>query len=367
MSVPVWLWIATVGGLLVLLAIDLVIVDHKPHKVGIAEAARWVTFYIAVALGFAVLIWLMFGGMFAGEYLAGYITEYSLSVDNLFIFVILMSSFKVPVVHQHRVLLVGIVIALIMRGLFIAAGAAVIAQFSWVFYLFGLFLIYTAYNLARQGNDHEGDEDNAALRLVRKLSDRLPVTEDYRGSKSFVKEAGKRMVTPMLIVMIAIGATDLLFALDSIPAIFGLTKEPFLVFAANAFALMGLRQLYFLLGGLLQKLIYLSFGLALILGFIGVKLILEALHENSLPFLNDGQSVPVPTISTVLSLSVIVGVLVITTVASLLRTRNMSDEQLAEKGLPTRENGRQAKDSGQQRESDQDADQESEQVTRRWR
>ncbi|MGH3621589.1 MAG: TerC/Alx family metal homeostasis membrane protein [Sciscionella sp.] len=321
MDVPTWLWIATIGGLLLLLAVDLVIVDHKPHQVGIAEAARWVVFYVACAAAFGAMIWLVFGRKHAGEFLAGYITEYSLSVDNLFIFVIIMSSFGVRKIHQHKVLLIGILLALVLRGIFIAVGAAVIATFSAVFYLFGLFLIYTAYKLARQGIGHDEDDgDNAALRLVRRLNRLLPVTEEYHDAKSFVKVAGKWMVTPMLIVMIAIGLTDLLFALDSIPAIFGLTKEPFLVFTANAFALMGLRQLYFLLGGLLEKLVYLSIGLSVILSFIGVKLILEALHENALPFLNSGQPLPVPTFNIALSLSVIVVVLAVTAVASLIKT-----------------------------------------------
>ena len=259
-------------------------------------------------------------GRSAGEFFAGYITEYSLSVDNLFVFVIIMAAFKVPVVHQHRVLLVGIVIALVMRGAFIAVGAAAINAFSWVFYLFAAVLILTAVNLARQGTEHDDAEfkENAALRTLRRM---LPVTDDYHGARSFVRIDGRRMVTPMLIVMFAIGSTDLLFALDSIPAIFGLTQEAYLVFTANAFALMGLRQLYFLLGGLLSKLVYLSYGLSVVLGFIGVKLVLHALHENNLPFLNGGQPVPVPEIRIGLSLSVIVGVLVVTTVASLITVR----------------------------------------------
>jgi tellurite resistance protein TerC len=320
MAVPAWLWIATIGGLLLLLAIDLVIVDRKPHEVTLGEAGRWVTFYVAVAILFGVGLWYFAGGQYAGEFFAGYITEYSLSVDNLFIFLIIMTTFKVPAIHQHKVLLVGIVMALIMRGIFIAVGAAVIAQFSWVFYIFGAFLIYTGYNLAKTNHDDEEEEykENAALRFVRRI---FPVADSYHDSKSFVKINGKRFVTPMFIVMVAIGTTDLLFALDSIPAIFGLTKEPFLVFSANAFALMGLRQLYFLLGGLLSKLVYLSIGLSVILGFIGVKLILEALHTNTFSFINGGEGLPVPTIGIELSLSVIVGVLVITTIASLIKVK----------------------------------------------
>jgi len=320
MVVPAWLWIATIAGLLVLLAIDLVIVDRKPHEVTIGEAGRWVTFYVAVAIAFGAGLWYFAGSQPATEFFAGYITEYSLSVDNLFIFLIIMTAFKVPSIHQHKVLLIGILMALVMRGIFIAVGAAVIEQFSWVFYIFGAFLIYTAYNLARTNHDEDEDEfkENAALRIVRKV---FPVTDSFHEAKSFVKLDGKRFVTPMFIVIVAIGTTDLLFALDSIPAIFGLTKEPFLVFAANAFALMGLRQLYFLLGGLLSKLVYLSVGLSVILGFIGVKLILEALHTNTFSFLNGGEGLPVPTIGIELSLGVIVGVLAITTVASLIKVK----------------------------------------------
>ncbi|PRY42282.1 TerC family protein [Umezawaea tangerina] len=320
MVVPAWLWIATIAGLLVLLAIDLVIVDRKPHEVTIGEAGRWVAFYVAVAVLFGAGLWLFGDSEAATGFFAGYITEYSLSVDNLFIFLIIMTTFKVPAIHQHKVLLIGILMALVMRGIFIAVGAAVISQFSWVFYIFGAFLIYTAYNLAKTNHD-EDDEDfkeNAALRIVRRV---FPVSDKYHEAKSFVKIDGKRFVTPMFIVIVAIGTTDLLFALDSIPAIFGLTKEPFLVFSANAFALMGLRQLYFLLGGLLSKLVYLSVGLSVILGFIGVKLILEALHTNTFSFLNDGEGLPVPTIGIELSLGVIVGVLAITTVASLIKVK----------------------------------------------
>lgn len=318
MNVPTWVWIATLAGLVVLLALDLVIVDHKPHEVGIAEAGWWVAFYIGCAVLFGLGLWWAAGSGYALEFLAGYLTEYSLSIDNLFVFVIIMSTFGVPAIHQHRVLLIGIVLALIMRGIFIAIGASLISRFSWVFYLFGAFLIYTAWKLARQSEEDEEFRENVLLRGLRKL---LPVTQAYHGAKMAVKIDGKLWVTPMLVVMVAIGSTDLLFALDSIPAIFGLTKEPFLVFTANAFALMGLRQLYFLIGGLLNRLVYLSFGLAVILGFIGVKLILEALHENSLPFVNDGEPLPVPTIGIGLSLGVIVVVLGVTTVASLLKVR----------------------------------------------
>ncbi|TQM11757.1 TerC family protein [Pseudonocardia kunmingensis] len=320
MNVPAWLWFATIGALAAVILADLFLVDHKPHAVTIKEATYWVLFYVALAGLFGLGLWFFAGGQYAGEFFAGYITEYSLSVDNLFVFVIIMSSFAVPAIHQHRVLLVGIVIALLMRGLFIAAGAAVINALSWVFYLFAAFLIYTAVNMVRQGvgGDDEEWKEPKVVGLIRRV---LPVTGEYHGSRTTVRIDGKRWVTPMLIVMIAIGLTDLLFALDSIPAIFGLTQEAYLVFSANAFALMGLRQLYFLLGGLLKKLIYLSYGLAVVLGFIGVKLVLHALHENELPFLNNGEPLPVPEVGIGVSLSVIVGVLAITAITSLVAVR----------------------------------------------
>jgi tellurite resistance protein TerC len=318
-NVPAWLWFATIGGLLVIILADLFLVDHKPHEVTMKEATRWVLFYVTLAVLFGLGVWYFAGGTYAAEYFAGYITEYSLSVDNLFVFVIIMSSFAVPAIHQHRVLLVGIVIALVMRGLFIAVGAAAINALSWVFYLFAAVLIYTAVNMVRQGmGDEEEWKEPRIVGMIRRV---LPVTENYHGVKTTVRIDGKRWVTPMFIVMIAIGLTDLLFALDSIPAIFGLTQEAYLVFTANAFALMGLRQLYFLLGGLLKKLVFLSYGLAVILAFIGVKLVLHALHENELPFLNNGEPIHVPEVGIGLSLSVIVGVLVITTVASLVAVK----------------------------------------------
>lgn len=320
MNVPIWIWIAVVLGFLALMAVDLFIVDRNPHVVTTREASRWVLFYIALAVTFGLGVWFFSGGQYAGEFFAGWITEYSLSIDNLFVFVIIMTTFAVPEEHQHKVLLIGILIALIMRAGFIAIGAAAIASFSWIFYVFGAFLIYTAYKLATHRNDEEEFKENAVLRGVKKV---LPVTEDYRGAKLFIKENGKRFATPMLIVMIAIGTTDLLFALDSIPAIFGLTQEPFLVFTANAFALMGLRQLYFLIGGLLSKLIYLSIGLSVVLGFIGVKLIFEAMEGSGIEW--------VPHFNTFVSLGIIVGVLAVTTIASLLKVRR---DPSAAKHLP---------------------------------
>jgi tellurite resistance protein TerC len=240
-------------------------------------------------------------------------------VDNLFVFVIIMARFRVPRYLQQEVLMIGIIIALVLRGLFILAGAALISRFTWVFYIFGAFLVYTAINLVRHRDEDDEYEENALIRRMRRI---LPITQDYQGNKIRVKENGKRYFTPLVIVFIAIGTTDLIFALDSIPAIFGLTREPFIVFTANVFALMGLRQLYFLLGGLLKRLVYLSLGLAVILAFIGVKLVMEALHENTLPFINGGEHIDaVPTIPIWLSLTIILGVLLIATVASLLKTR----------------------------------------------
>ncbi|WP_031167191.1 TerC family protein [Streptosporangium roseum] len=329
MTVPFWAWIAVIGGLLVVLAFDLWIVDRgEPREFSLKQAGYWVAFYVALAVVFGVVLWIFAGPTPAGQFFAGYITEYSLSVDNLFVFYIIMTRFAVPKIHQHKVLLVGILMALVMRGIFIAVGAAALANFGWLFYVFGLFLIYTAVQLIRQhGQDEEDVPENPVLRWARRA---LPHTDDYVGSKVVVKVDGKRMVTPLLIVMIAIGTTDLLFALDSIPAIFGLTTDAFIVFSANAFALMGLRQLYFLLGGLLQRLVYLSYGLAFILGFIGVKLILEALHSSGVSW--------APEVPIWLSLSVIGVTMVITTAASLIKARRDGRES---KEITTSASGKQ--------------------------
>jgi tellurite resistance protein TerC len=331
-NVPMWLWVVTVAALLAVIVFDLCWVNHRPHRIGFAEAGRWVAFYLVLAVAFGVGLWCFAGGVWAGEFFAGYLTEYSLSVDNLFVFVIIMTAFRVPPRYQHRVLLVGVVIALAMRAAFIALGAAAIERFSWVFYLFAVVLAVTAYRLLRSHGPADAEyRENAALRMLRRV---VPVTADYHGPHTVVKIDGKRWATPMLVVMAAIGTTDLLFALDSIPAIFGLTQEPYLVFTANAFALMGLRQLYFLLGGLLNRLVYLSYGLAVILGFIGMKLVFEALHENELPFLNGGRPVPVPDIGIVLSLGVIAGILLATAVASVVKSR------LDQRAVPAAEDGR---------------------------
>lgn len=319
MHVPLWVWGTTVAGILALLVFDFFAHVRSPHEPSLKEAGGWSIFYVAIALIFGAGLWQVWGSQHGVEYFAGYVTEKSLSVDNLFVFVIIMAAFDVPKAFQQKVLMVGVIIALILRAIFIALGAAAIENFSWVFYIFGFFLLYTAYSLATTSHDDEEEfEPNILVRLAQKY---LPATDEYNGDKLTVVKNGKRMITPMLIVMIAIGATDILFALDSIPAIYGLTKEPYIVFTTNAFALLGLIQLYFLLGGLINRLVYLSLGLSVVLGFIGLKLIIEALHGNELPFINGGEHVTfIPEIPIWLSLSIIVGVLVMTTVASLWRS-----------------------------------------------
>jgi tellurite resistance protein TerC len=304
-------WAATIGLIVALLALDLALAALRPHRVGFREAAAWSVFYIVVALAFGAWMWWAHGSEFGTEYLAGYIVEKSLSVDNLFVFVIIMTTFAVPEEHQHKVLTFGIVLALIMRAIFIALGATLLSLFSFMFLIFGLLLIYTAVQLFRHRDEDPDIEDNAVVKGARRL---LPVSDDYVGGKLVARLDGRRVVTPLFIVLVAIGGIDLLFALDSIPAVFGVTQEAYIVFAANAFALLGLRALFFLVKGLLDRLVYLSTGLSLILAFIGVKLILHWLHVDVSP--------SVPEIPTSVSLGVIVVVLVVVTVASLVKTRN---------------------------------------------
>jgi len=319
MNVSTLEWVVTLVALMALLLADFAIVARRPHEPSMRESTLWVVFYVGLAMLFGAYVYGKHGAQYGGEFFAGWLTEYSLSVDNLFVFVIIMARFAVPRAYQQKVLLIGIVIALILRGAFIAAGAAVVSQFSWVFYIFGAFLIYTAYTLLRHGEDDEGDyQENVLIRWTRQV---LPLTDKYDGGRVRIRVDGRRLFTPMLVVFVAIGTTDLIFALDSIPAIFGLTKEPYLVFTANVFALMGLRQLYFLLGGLLNRLIYLSVGLAAVLAFIGVKLFLEALATNNVPFINNGNPVAwAPHIPIWVSLSVIIGTLAVATVASLVKS-----------------------------------------------
>jgi tellurite resistance protein TerC len=319
LNIPTWVWIATIAVVAVGLAIDVFVIGRRPHEPTMRESTIAVVFFVGLAVVFGLGILAFSGTQYAGEFYAGWLTEYALSVDNLFIFIIIMSRFAVPRELQQTVLLIGIVLALVFRGIFIALGAAAINNFSWVFYLFGAFLVYTAVGLFRQGE--MGEEDYKENRLIAWTKRAVPMIDHFEGTKLTVKRAGKRLFTPMLVVMVAIGSTDLLFALDSIPAIYGLTSEPYIVFMANVFALMGLRQLYFLLGGLLQRLVYLTYGLSFILAFIGVKLVLEALHLNELPFINNGEPVPwAPEIPIWLSLLVIIGTLVLTAVLSLWKT-----------------------------------------------
>ena len=321
MGVSTAVWVITCLVILGLFIFDFFAHVRVAHEPTFKESASWSAFYIGLAIAFGFGVWWYWGGRFGGEYFAGYVTEKALSVDNLFVFTVIMASFAVPRIYQQKLLLIGIVMALVMRAGFIALGAAAIARYSWVFYLFGIFLILTAVKLARESGHEQEVEKERDSRIVALVSRFIPVSDAYDRDKFLTKVDGKRAATPLLLALVAIGFTDLLFALDSIPAIYGLTEEPYIVFTANAFALMGLRQLYFLIGGLLDRLVYLSVGLSIILGFIGLKLMLHALHKNTLPFINGGQYVDVPEISTGLSISVIGVVLLITTVASLIRTR----------------------------------------------
>jgi tellurite resistance protein TerC len=324
LDLPVWFEVGTFVVLGALLVADLVIVTRRPREPSIREASLWVSFYVTLALIFGAVMVVVASGQAAAEFYAGWLTEYSLSVDNLFIFVIIMAQFRVPRPYQQSVLMFGILLAIVLRGIFILIGAVAINEFAWVFYLFGLFLIYTAVKLANQQMHRDADPsddeyENAVIRRARRV---LPLSREYDGVKLRTRVDGKNMFTPMVIVFISIASADILFAVDSIPAIFGLTEEAFIVLTANIFALMGLRQLYFLIGGLLNRLVYLSAGLAIILGFIGVKLVLHALHENSLPFVNGGEPLEnVPEVPIWLSLAVIVATLAVTTIASLAKTR----------------------------------------------
>ncbi|MCF3123309.1 MULTISPECIES: TerC family protein [Streptomyces] len=320
MDVSMTMWVATVLGLCALIAVDFFI-GRKPHDVSIKEAGIWTIVWIILAVLFGIGLLVAGESQASGEFFAGFITEKSLSVDNLFVFILIMAKFSVPSHLQQRVLLFGVLIALVLRAIFIAAGAAVIANFSWVFYIFGAFLIYTAWKLIQEARADEEEEDWEENRLLKSIEKKFGVSDRYEGTKLFVQRNGKKIMTPLMVVMLAIGTTDVLFAMDSIPAIFGLTQDPYIVFTANAFALMGLRQLYFLIGGLLKKLVHLSYGLSVILGFIGVKLVLHALHENG---------VSVPEISIPFSLSVICGVLVITTITSLIASKKQAAKDAAE-------------------------------------
>ncbi|PSL38445.1 tellurite resistance protein TerC [Labedella gwakjiensis] len=312
------IWLITIAVTIAFFVYEFFAHVRKPHEPSIGESARWSAFYIGLALLFGVGIGVVSGWTFGGEYFAGYLTEKALSIDNLFVFLIVMSGFAVPKAYQQKVLMIGIIIALILRGIFIAVGATLIDNFSWIFYIFGALLLVLAYRQAF--SDHESDPANG--RFVKFARRVLPITDDYHGDKISVKLDGKRFFTPMLLVILAIGVIDLVFAVDSIPAIYGLTEQAYIVFTANAFALMGLRQLFFLIGGLLERLVYLAQGLAVILAFIGVKLVLHAMHVNELPFINGGEPMLwAPEIPIWFSLAFIGLTIAVATVLSLRKTR----------------------------------------------
>ncbi|WFR66439.1 TerC family protein [Curtobacterium flaccumfaciens] len=317
MDVHLSVWLITIAGILALLVFDFYSHVRTPHVPHIRESAFWSAVYIALAIAFGVGVWVLGGHQAGGEYFAGWLTEKALSVDNLFVFLIIMTTFAVPKEFQQKVLLVGVAIALVARGAFIAAGVVIIENLSWVFYVFGALLFWLAWSQIRGGEEHDASEgDSRLIRILRRV---IPTAKDYDGDRLTTRVDGKRMFTPMLLVMVSIGLTDVLFALDSIPAIFGLTQDAFIVFTANAFSLLGLRQLYFLISGLLEKLIYLGQGLAVILAFIGVKLVFHAMHVNELPFINGGEHIEwAPEIPIWFSLSFIMATIAVATVASLV-------------------------------------------------
>ena len=323
MHVHALAWIVLAGIILTMIVVDIVGHVRTPHEPTLKEATWWSVAYIAIALLFGGIVWAVWGPQYGQEYLGGYITEKALSIDNLFVFVIILSSFRVPRKDQQEVLLAGIVIALILRLIFILAGAALIENFSWVFYIFGAWLLWTAINQVREGVGEDEEEEYRPPSIVRWVSKIVPVTDGFIGSRMLYRHGGRTYVTPMLLCVIAVGTADVMFAVDSIPAIYSLTNEAYLVFAANAFSLLGLRQLYFLIDGLLDRIIFLHYGLAAILGFIGFKLINHALHTNELPFINGGQpivAVPEPNIA--FSLGFIVVTILITVAASLAVSRS---------------------------------------------
>ena len=322
MHVPLYIWLITSAVILGFFIFDFVSHVRTPHEPTMKESGGWALFYMSMACIFGGLVWWLWDSEHALQFFTGYITELSLSVDNLFVFALIMGSFKIPRAYQQKVLLIGIVMALVFRLIFILLGAVIISAWAWVFYIFAAFLIYTAIKLVYDEVTDQEDPDPNDMFVVKTLRKVIPVTKSYHSDRLVsATEAGKKAVTPLFVALLSIGFIDVMFAFDSIPAIFGITQESFLVFTANAFALLGLRQLYFLLNGLLDKLVYLPYGLAIILGFIGVKLLLHALHENNLPFINGGEGLNVPEVGTVASLLVIVGTLAVTAIASLMKDR----------------------------------------------
>ena len=324
MNVDIWVWVATIAVLVTVLAVDFIYQVRNPHEPTFRESAIQVTMYISLALLFTFVVGGVWGPQFAQEYFAGYITEYSLSVDNVFVFLVIFTQFAVPRELRSQALLIGVGLALVLRLIFILLGAAFIENFSWAFYVFGAFLLFTALKILKDTYDglkDNGHSEYSGGKVIAAIQKFIPSTDEYHGNKMVLKVSGKRLATPLLMVMIAIGFTDLLFALDSIPAIYGLTDVPYIVFVANVFALLGLRQLYFLIGGLMERLKYLGIGLSIILGWVGIKLVIHALHKNELPFINGGDKVTlVPEIGTELSLFVILITLLVTTIWSLAAT-----------------------------------------------
>lgn len=336
MSVPFWIWAVTIAVIAGFFIFDFYSHVKTPHEPTLKESGFWTAFYVGLALIFGVMVWVVWDGEHGVQYFTGYVTEKALSVDNLFVFALIMGAFKIPRKYQQKVLLLGIVIALICRLVFILLGAAVIAAWSDVFYLFAIFLLYTAIKLIYDEATDQPETDPNDMLIIRWLRKVVPVTASYHGDKLTTKDRrGKFALTPLFVALVAIGLVDVMFAFDSIPAIYGITTEAYLVFTTNAFSLMGLRQMYFLIDGLLDRLVYLPYGLALILGFIGVKLLLHALHENNLPFINGGEDVNVPEVPTTLSLVVIVGILVITVIASLIKNKR-DEAQGGHRGPSTR-------------------------------
>ncbi len=317
-------WLVTVGVVAAVLMFDMAVISRRPAEPSARDCVIGLSAYVGLAVVFGIWVWVWHGSRFGMQFFAGWLTEYSMSVDNLFVFMLIMTSFTVPKRYQQQVLFVGIGLALVFRGVFIALGAVAIHRLSWVFYLLAGFLVYTAAQVAR-GREHGGDGNNAVVRLART---HLNVTDEWDGFRLCVKRGSTWFLTPMSLVVVALATTDVVFALDSIPAIYGLTSEPYLVFTANALALMGLRQLYFLLGVALKRLVYLSVGLAAVLAFIGVKLLLHALRANTLPFLNGGHPIDAPAIPTMVSLAVIAAILVVTTGASLWKTRALDAREV---------------------------------------
>ena len=322
MHVPLYIWLITSAVILGFFIFDFVSHVRTPHEPTMKESGGWALFYMTMAAIFGGLVWVLWDSEHALQFFTGYITELSLSVDNLFVFALIMGSFKIPRAYQQKVLLIGIVMALVFRLIFILLGAVIISAWAWVFYIFAAFLVYTAIKLVYDEVTDQEDPDPNDMFVVKTLRKVIPVTKSYHSDRLVsATETGKKAVTPLFVALLSIGFIDVMFAFDSIPAIYGITQESFLVFTANAFALLGLRQLYFLLNGLLDKLVYLPYGLAVVLGFIGVKLLLHALHENNLPFINGGEGLNVPEVGTVASLLVIVGTLAVTAIASLMKDR----------------------------------------------